>query len=740
MRTRTALLLVGGLLLLAGCTVVSNFAEFKFGTDAGPEPGKAADGGYIGECSSTFEDNCNNGRDDDCDEHLDCDDPDCANDSHCCKPNEIPEVSCSGDVDNDCDGKIDCDDPDCSASKACCSPSGPEVGAAACSDGMDNDCDGVKDCDESTCASQVNCCAESVEENDASACSDGLDNDCDGKQDCRDPDCAKVSTCCTQLEQAESSCGDAKDNDCDGDADCRDSDCESRPVCLQCSAVTVSENICDNLRDDDCDKDRDCWDDDCANALSCCVKIGAEQGDVACSDGQDNDCDGQLDCGDTECDKSLACCVSTGSESGEAACTDGKDNDCDGLVDCMDMEGCSTSSNCCVPSGDETGAVRCNDGIDNDCNQHIDCQDSGCDSSGTCCVHSGEESATPNDGKDNDCNGTVDIALPDTLSPSAGQPVPGNQVSLTVMPEVIANATLECSTRRLSQLNAPVFSACPIDNSQPGVIKPHADEGGDEKSNGAWVTDVRWRFPNGARSEAFSFRYYIHHTLYSAERCTSTVSDSRWFDLAKTRLTDSKVFHPDDKADTWLTGPFVHVTYELPPANKITGVNFFQDESQQTVDMWSLRKRFVLDPENKYLLITRTYKSTRSNSCSVAALSYHIKSSKSTDHCQAVVLNRSGAGVCMVSNTTGTPMLIHESGDTVADKIGWPRANKFMWRQLLETKGAGLKSKQGGKVRELFPPGYRFDESLNYRNFMPKCTTTPCISNGVYLPDRALFP
>jgi hypothetical protein len=587
------------------------------------------------------------------------------------------------------------------------------------------------------CASQANCCAQSVDENDASACSDGLDNDCDGKQDCRDPDCAGVSACCTQLEPTETTCGDAKDNDCDGVADCRDSDCENRPVCQQCKAQTLTESSCDDLRDNDCDKDPDCWDDDCATALSCCVKTGAEQGDVACSDGQDNDCDGQLDCVDSECSKSLACCVASGSESGDAACMDGKDNDCDGLIDCLDVDGCSNSANCCVASGDETGAMRCNDGLDNDCNRHTDCEDASCNSSGTCCVRNGEESAAPNDGKDNDCNGTIDVATPTALFPPAGQPTAAQQVSMTFMPEVIANAKLECSTRRLAQLNAPAFTDCPIENSQPDVVKPHAEEGAEAKSDGAWVTDVRWRFPNGAHSEVFSFRYYIHHSLYSAERC-STVADSRWFDLAKTRLTDSKVFHPDDKADTWLTGPFVHVTYELPNANKITGVNFFQDGTRQIVDMWSLRKRFVLDPENKYLLITRTYKSTRSNSCNAAQLSSRVKSSKGTDHCVAVVLNRSGAGVCMTL-TNGMPALLHESSDTVADKIGWPKANKFMWRQLMETRGApALKSKQGGKVREL--PGYRFDESLNYKNFMPKCTATPCISNSIMLPDRALFP
>jgi len=738
-RTRIALWLALSLLSSAGCTVVSSFGEFKFGSDAGPGADAAADGGYSG-CMETVENVCDDRRDDDCDEHTDCDDPDCANDSHCCKPNEIPEVSCSGGVDNDCDGQVDCDDPDCAASKACCTSSGPEVGPLACADDMDNDCDGVRDCDETVCASQANCCAESVEENDVTACGDGLDNDCDGKKDCRDPDCASVSTCCTALEPSEQTCADAKDNDCDGVADCRDSDCESRPVCQQCSPTAQTEASCDDLRDDDCDKDRDCWDDDCAKSLACCIKSGPEVGDVACSDGIDDDCDGQLDCMDSECEGTLGCCVASGSESGDAACKDSKDNDCDGLVDCMDVDGCMSSASCCVATGDESGAVGCNDGLDNDCNQRTDCQDPKCNSSGTCCEPSGEESAAPNDGKDNDCNGTTDIAIPTALYPPAGQPTSGNEVSLSFTPEVIANAALECSTRRLSQLTAPAFTACPVDSGQPEVVKPHSDSAAANASNdGAWVTDVRWRFPNGGHSEVFSFRYYIHHSLYKAEHCKSSVTDQRWFDVAKTRLADSKQFKPADKADTSLAGPFVHVTYDLPNANKITALNYYQDGTQQTVDMWSLRKRFVLDPENKYLLITRTYKSTRGGGCSAARLTFHLPlNAVKHDYCDAVVLNRSGAGVCMGASSNGTPVFIHESSDTVADKIGWPKANKFLWRQLLEARGK-KGGYLGGKVR-VPSNSYRFDPGLSLRNFMPKCIATPCVSNGILLPDRALFP
>jgi hypothetical protein len=54
---------------------------------------------------------CSNGKDDDCDGKLDCNDPDCRKPGSCgCTPNE---VKCHDGVDEDCDGDSDCADRDC---------------------------------------------------------------------------------------------------------------------------------------------------------------------------------------------------------------------------------------------------------------------------------------------------------------------------------------------------------------------------------------------------------------------------------------------------------------------------------------------------------------------------------------------------------------------------------------------------------------------------------------------------
>ncbi len=60
---------------------------------------------------------CGDGRDNDGDKKVDCDDPDCASDSAC----QVEEI-CNDGIDNDGDYKVDCEDPDCAYDDACMAP------------------------------------------------------------------------------------------------------------------------------------------------------------------------------------------------------------------------------------------------------------------------------------------------------------------------------------------------------------------------------------------------------------------------------------------------------------------------------------------------------------------------------------------------------------------------------------------------------------------------------------------
>ena len=179
---------------------------------------------------------CTDGKDNDCDGSIDCNDSDCISDSTCgcdndgicergencnncpddcisgsgggcgngvCEP-DIGEdcLSCS----NDCSGKqrgtptkqfccgdgdgfnpVGCEDPRCNSGSYSCGPTPPPFccGDYACEE-IENECN---------CA--IDCGTPSLNESPGSMCNDGLDNDCDGGADCDDltGDCDNESHC-----------------------------------------------------------------------------------------------------------------------------------------------------------------------------------------------------------------------------------------------------------------------------------------------------------------------------------------------------------------------------------------------------------------------------------------------------------------------------------------------------------------------------------------------------------------
>ncbi len=111
---------------------------------------------------------CNNGKDDDCDDKEDCDDPDCLG--------ALDEICDDGD-DNDCDGKTDLEDhEDCDRDNDGYPPCGPRISDPAT----------VCDCDDENPLAYPGA---------PEICFDGKDNNCDGKKDCDDPECADVPGC-----------------------------------------------------------------------------------------------------------------------------------------------------------------------------------------------------------------------------------------------------------------------------------------------------------------------------------------------------------------------------------------------------------------------------------------------------------------------------------------------------------------------------------------------------------------
>ncbi len=145
--------------------------------------------GDAGFCACRGEENtneaCSDGVDNDCNGFTDCNDFSCSRSDagvitvcardggthtdagRCDAPvNENTNALCNDGIDNDCNGHTDCEDFSC---RSCAITACVRDGGVTLRDG-------------GTCACRG-------EENTNAACGDGVDNDCDGFVDCRDFDC-----------------------------------------------------------------------------------------------------------------------------------------------------------------------------------------------------------------------------------------------------------------------------------------------------------------------------------------------------------------------------------------------------------------------------------------------------------------------------------------------------------------------------------------------------------------------
>lgn len=291
---------------------------------------------------------------------------------------ERDEIACADGRDNDQDGRIDCEDSDCLMGGFCGEQiphGGPDRRAEntyeLCTDGIDNDEDGQFDCGDRECQGILELCCTA--EFDDASCSDRVDNDGNGFADCADFSCRNnpyVTVC-----RRETICNDRIDNDGDRRTDCNDPDCATSPHCLP--PPPPPESSCTNGVDDNGDGLTDCFDPSCHADAAC---LGPENTLDFCRDGNDNDGNGFVDCADFGCSRStdpdIQRYCSERTENTPGTCMDGIDNDGNGFIDCDD--------NACRRGDDgaraacEATLATCTDGIDNNRNGFADCADFSC--------------------------------------------------------------------------------------------------------------------------------------------------------------------------------------------------------------------------------------------------------------------------------------------------------------------------------------------------------------------------
>ena len=263
----------------------------------------------VSDLASGEPEDCFNGKDDNGDGRIDCNDPYCFVQKQC-----IPE-DCFNKIDDNENGLVDCDDSACKKELKC----QPEI----CNDGIDNNGNGLIDCNEGTCFVQLICKPE--------ICDDGIDNNGDGKADCDDPKCQNETRCLKE------DCFNGKDDNKNGLVDCYDPACFGEKRC--------QPEICNDKIDNNDNGIIDCNEASCVSSIYCQPEI--------CNDKIDNNANGIIDCAEDSCKLSLFC--------QPEICDDGIDNNGDNVIDCDDPnceEMCHESSGGCsaTPSSHSTSS------------------------------------------------------------------------------------------------------------------------------------------------------------------------------------------------------------------------------------------------------------------------------------------------------------------------------------------------------------------------------------------------
>jgi hypothetical protein len=478
---------------------------------------------------------------------------------------------------------------------------------------------------------------------------------------------------------------------------------------------------------------------DTTDGFSCACPTGSTGNGVGPSGCLRNECSD----GSNNCDKTPAATCTDTADSFTCTCPAGNTGDGKGASGCLRNECTDGTENC-----DNAPLATCTDTTDTytcACPAgYPQSPSTGGIGQNACCTPDGNTDVThPNDGRDNDCDGLIDMpVLAAATFPEVNGATSGEYVSISATSSSITGThTLQCRTFKRTASTFPAFAACTTPQFTIAQSK-------DKALNGAYRTEVRWAYANGSFSNVRTHDYYVHNSLHGAEKCTLGVGDAALFTLAHTKLaadlvgtgfTDPGAF----TASTFVANPFV--TLGFKPLTDgyflLRGLDVVHGANAETpININSLRHRFVVGGNGRYVLMRRAFASRMdtnflasnnnaksANRCKAAQFEYSDQQGgKGNPHvierCDAVVLNRAGAGVCItIGGTPATATIPFSHGWTGAKQFGYSDSAKFMYRQLLTER---RKSAIG-----------------HFTVFSPKCDSNAACESGsmIYLPDRSVL-
>lgn len=362
----------------------------------------------------------------------------------------------------------------------------------------------------------------------------------------------------------------------------------------------------------------------------------------------------------------------------------------------------------------------------------------------TSCVPTGVEVC--NDGVDNDCNGTIDCPNVAGRFPEPGRAASGDDVWVQLTAPAKLLKQVECRSGKPNLVGSKLWLVC--DPTNPKALTVYSMGLAEAKlpeNNGVTQFDFRFVYTDGSVSDPRSIVYYAHNSLWDANKGTSSLlcnpvqADSRYFDVARGYIAPDASTPTFAADDAQLKNPFIRLRF-YPPRS---GNNYAERNVSQEIKVLSLRHRFVIDSGKQMLLVTRQYQSTRSGTCEPARIGdrdtdtesvttgtpptttilYHHKHRFST--CHAIVLNRTGTGVCLQVTSNGVVSIPNMNSNkviTFLQSIGipWPKGDPMMWHKLFDDRPSRA--------------------SLDF--FSPKCVTEDLVCRAAHtqapvLPDSS---